>query len=594
MRGKINLFMVVLMLSFSFVFVSGVALDNGVINTLKSQDKARVIITYNGDVPLPDDIVSVPEINTFFGNLSQKEILDLSNNPNIKSIQLDWQVSIHRDEAIDLINSNIVNNIVLNNSNLTGKGQSICILDTGISYNHSDFGNCSLSEINNGTCDSILYSYNYINDSHDAYDDDGHGTHVAGIVKYVAPDSKLIIMKVCDSKGDCYISDLLSAVNFCHTWKDLYNISVISMSLGDEGSWIDDDCFPSDPLSQAINLASSDGLFITVASGNEGYDTGINYPACIGGSTSVGATTKFDSIVYFTNRYSNLDLLAPGYQINSSSPDGYSIKSGTSMATPFVAGSGALLFQHSDLLGLNLSGKDIETKLKNGGVLIDDWKRIDVFSSLDAGFECFDSIDCGPDLFIGEPYCNDSNLYQLKRIYNCDVGYCSSSNVSTLLESCSYGCKADSCIVRSSSGGGSSASFRSNVAELELDLNTQWNVDSPINIRITPLNSQGNFVSVDKVTLVLKDSLTSELITLADSNKVNGSYLYSDTPSLSEGKYTLIITAIDGYSSKKIETEIEVVKLSRTFSISGLGIDISSSDSDTLISRFISWLLNLF
>ena len=589
MRGVVYLFLFLLMCSVA----SAVVVDNGVISTLNTKDSARVIITYDGNVPLPDDVISAPDIKTFYGELSRKEILDLSNNPNVKSIQLDWKLSVTREDGWDIINADVLNAMVINGTNLTGQGQTICILDTGIDYSHEEFGNCTFLDLVNNTCPSIVYGYDYVNNDNNPFDDDGHGTHVAGIAKIVAPDAKFVIMKVCDENGDCYISDMISAVSFCDTWRDLYNISVITMSIGDEGDWKDDNCFPSDPLARAINLAHSHNLFITAASGNEGYSTGINYPGCIGGSTSVGATTDSDQIASFSNTYTTLDILAPGSAISSTLPGGYGVKSGTSMATPFAAASGALLIQYAELTGLDLTPLQVETKLKVGGVSIDSWKRIDLNASLFAGYECFRASDCGTDIWVGDATCNNSTfVYQNKTVFSCTQGYCSNQTSLTLKESCTNGCQDGTCLaVTSRSGGG--GSLKSDVHEVKLEVNNEWNLGDAVEIRVILVDRNGEFESVDVVRAILTNDITGEIEVLGEAILEEEVYVITYTPDLAQGTYTLRVTAEEGYASEFAEKQVEIVKLSPLLSVSSLGFDRENIPEGNYLARFIDWILGL-
>jgi subtilisin family serine protease len=244
-------------------------------------------------------------------------------------------------------------------------------------------------------CGRVKGGYDFVNHDHDPMDDHGHGTHVAGIAasndttyRGVAPNAGIIAAKVLNSAGSGYFSDVAAAIDWGIINKERYNISVISMSLGDGGEY-NDPAAQCDPYAtaMAINTAFQQGIFVAVASGNEGYTNGVSYPACASNATSVGAvydadvgrmnwaptcvdtTTEADKIVCFTNRDEILDLLAPGSVITSTLlGGGFGDMSGTSMAAPHVSGVAALMKSKNP----SLTPGEIRDKMKATGVEIYD------------------------------------------------------------------------------------------------------------------------------------------------------------------------------------------------------------------------------
>ncbi|MFC1592328.1 S8 family serine peptidase, partial [Thermodesulfobacteriota bacterium] len=211
-------------------------------------------------------------------------------------------------------------------------------------------------------CGSLVAGYDFVNGDDDPYDDNGHGTHVAGIIASrnavyagVAPGAGIIALKVLGADGSGSFSQVAAAIDWCIDNKDTYGISAITMSLGDgtEHNIPQTECDPY-ATGVAISAAVSQGIFVTAASGNDAFTDGINYPACASDAVSVGsvydaavgsvgwgsplvcqdATTAADQLVCHTNRDELLDVLAPGALITSTVPGGgLGMKGGTSMAT---------------------------------------------------------------------------------------------------------------------------------------------------------------------------------------------------------------------------------------------------------------------
>ena len=193
-----------------------------------------------------------------------------------------------------------------------------------------------------------------------------HGTHVAGIVAGngtpadlpiwgVGKGANLIAIQVfsringfldCGGVPPCigaYTSDILAALERVYTLRTAYAIAAVNMSLGAElfSSNCDDQEYkPFIDNLRAVNIAT------VVASGNDGSTNQISAPACVSSAVSVGATTKDDQVAEFSNVAAFLSLFAPGDEILSSYPGGqFAVASGTSMASPHVAGAWAILKQ---------------------------------------------------------------------------------------------------------------------------------------------------------------------------------------------------------------------------------------------------------
>jgi Subtilisin-like serine proteases len=212
-----------------------------------------------------------------------------------------------------------------------GSSVIIAIIDTGVDYTHPDLGNY------------IAGGYDWVNNDDDPRDDHGHGTHCAGIAAAtinntlgIAGISQSAIMaeKVLDSDGSGTSSITAEAVR--HAADN--GADVISMSLGAAES--------THIMEEACWYAWEKGCILVAASGNDGA-TRVSYPAAYDTVIAVGSVGKTGSRSTFSNYGTNLDLVAPGESILSTTPgNAYSQKSGTSMACPHVSGVAALLLSH--------------------------------------------------------------------------------------------------------------------------------------------------------------------------------------------------------------------------------------------------------
>lgn len=238
----------------------------------------------------------------------------------------------------------------------TGQGVGVAVVDTGIAP-HPDIA------------DRIIAFKDFVNGRDEAYDDQGHGTHVAGTVagsgamseghfKGAAPEANLIGVKVLSGSGRGSLSDIIRGVQWVVQNKDRYNIKVMNLSLGGRAT----KGYADDPMAQAIQAASAAGIVPAVAAGNSGSRAQtINTPAHAPKALTVGAdddrrtvSISDDRVAYFSSRgptpvdgLTKPDVIAPGVAITAADNDssGYKTLSGTSMATPMTAGVAALLIQ---------------------------------------------------------------------------------------------------------------------------------------------------------------------------------------------------------------------------------------------------------
>jgi len=248
---------------------------------------------------------------------------------------------------------------------LTGRNIGVAILDTGI-YPHADFEN------------RILVFKDFVKYRNTPYDDNGHGTHVAGILggngiasngKYrgVAPKCNLIILKVLDHKGNGSKGNVLKALDWIHLNRKRYNIRIINISVGTTQT----ENKEHNDLITAVEKAWDNNLAVVTAAGNMGPDSGsVTAPGSSKKVITVGCSDMITSNHGISGRgptkhcICKPDIVAPGNGIISCSAKAggrsYTVKSGTSMSTPMVSGGIALLMEKYP----NISNLEIKIRLR--------------------------------------------------------------------------------------------------------------------------------------------------------------------------------------------------------------------------------------
>ena len=236
----------------------------------------------------------------------------------------------------------------------TGKGIGVAILDTGI-YPHIDF-------------DSRICAFvDFILNKKMAYDDNGHGTCVAGILagsgaasmgkyKGTAPGCHLVALKVLDRFGNGNKEDVLKAFEWILCNRQRYNIRIVNISVGTTYRTRSE----QDVLVKGVEKLWDEGLVVVAAAGNQGPDPGsVTAPGCSKKIITVGSSDMLSGKRAVSGRGPTFecvckpDLVAPGKNIMACSPGAgnlYSMKSGTSMSTPLVSGAIALALEKDPLL----------------------------------------------------------------------------------------------------------------------------------------------------------------------------------------------------------------------------------------------------
>jgi serine protease AprX len=317
-----------------------------------------------------DDSVALP--------LTPAQIRALVASGAVESVEKDEIFSASRESA----NASFGATKAAADFGLTGDGDgsptsysaqdlTIAVIDTGIDGGHQDFAG-----------GKIIGWKDFVGNRTQPYDDDGHGTHVASIaagavnaqgVSGVAPGASLVGVKVLGADGNGTAAGIIQGVEWCIQNRARYGIDVINMSLGGEGS-----SDGTDAVSRAVNRAVAAGMVVCVAAGNEGPGSyTVSTPGAaadvvtVGNMVDVGkggfALALSSSHGPTADGRVKPDLCGPGYQIlaaEANSGDGYTRMTGTSMATPFVAGIAALVLQANP----KLSPAEVKALLKGTAV----------------------------------------------------------------------------------------------------------------------------------------------------------------------------------------------------------------------------------
>ncbi len=289
-----------------------------------------------------------------------------------------------------------------------GTGTTIAVLDTGVDSNHpflagkvvaeacfSTTSGLSLTACPNGTDQQIGVGAAAPCSAPDCI----HGTHVAGIAAGNGPSAgqpfsgvargadvmAVQVFSIITDPGTCptgnclgaFSADIIAGLEYVYSLAAARNVASINMSLGSAGTFTTN-C-DSQPYRPAIDNLRSIGVATVIAAGNSGSGTGLSAPGCISSAVSVGSTDKSNQVSSFSNVAPFMSLFAPGSSITSSVPGGtFRAFSGTSMATPHVAGTWAILRQAAPTAGVGL----ILDVLRQTGLPITDTRPIGVGTTI--------------------------------------------------------------------------------------------------------------------------------------------------------------------------------------------------------------------
>lgn len=338
----------------------------------------RYIVTFEDDVALNEaakfglakhhDVENLKTLDFIDGLVvlvpDQAAIEKVGTLAGVRSIELDVQVyTLHHREGhdggpgggnptpdpdptgepdpsqiIDWGVNRIDADLAWDNDTNTGAGINVAVIDTGIDLDHPDLVVTQGVDCTKGpSCDR----------GGDGNDDNGHGTHVAGTIaaldnaigmKGTAYDANLFAVKTLNKQGSGFLSDVIEGIE----WAINHDADVINMSLGTTNDIL--------AFHDAVDAAESAGIVIVAAAGNNNSpgSNAPNYPAAYSSVIAVGATNAADALASFSTTGPQLELVAPGVDIESTwNNGGYNTISGTSMATPHVAGTAALVLSVS-------------------------------------------------------------------------------------------------------------------------------------------------------------------------------------------------------------------------------------------------------
>jgi subtilisin family serine protease len=336
------------------------------------------------------------------GEVDEAGLQALLAHPEVAAVALDLPVEAALTESARFIGADLV----WQDFGLRGAGVNVAVLDTGLDLGHVDLAGRVIGQYcfnRNGGC-----LPDHTPESSSAQDENGHGTHVAGIIGSqgqtspagVAPEAGLVAVRVLNNSGTGFSSDVLAGIDWVVAHQAELKVKLINLSLGGGSySGVCDEADANTKLyAAAVTAAQQAGITLFAAAGNAGEADKMMAPACISGVVAVGnvydsaqsrvswpvcldENVSPDQVACSSNSSSALDILAPGVMVNSTHlGGGQSSKSGTSISTPHVTAVAALLLQANP----HLSPFELELALTQSGVPVTDLRTGRMTPRLDA------------------------------------------------------------------------------------------------------------------------------------------------------------------------------------------------------------------
>ncbi|WP_246943150.1 S8 family peptidase [Bacillus pinisoli] len=295
-------------------------------------DEASIVQSVDGEV-LHDGVVK-SDFKVLKVKDVEKAIKHLEKNPNIEYVEPNY-IFTTTWTPNDTYYNNYQYGIKNTYTNLAwdvtkgSSSQEIAIIDTGVDYTHPDLDG------------KTIKGYDFVDNDYNPMDLNGHGTHVAGIaaaetnnatgIAGTAPNTRILAVRVLDANGSGSVTDIADGIRYAAD----AGAEVINLSLGCDCS--------TTTLQNAVNYAWNKGVVLVAAAGNDGVSTTFE-PASYTNVIAVGAVDSLNRKASFSNYGTWVDVVAPGVDIAATYPGNrYVYMSGTSMASPYVAGLAALL-----------------------------------------------------------------------------------------------------------------------------------------------------------------------------------------------------------------------------------------------------------